>query len=98
MTEGHSPTADAPPAAATGDTAAAPVPVEVRGHANHHTESTGQPLKEKDSIERLTPRPTFMEHLADSREAQFHLNRQDSSELDRYFVCGPERRLGKVYS
>lgn len=89
MSEGNSPTADASAAPAAGTAAAAAsIPVNVRGHASHHAESTGQPLKEKNSCERLPlpPRPTFMEHLADSRDAQFHLKRQDSSELDRYFV------------
>lgn len=85
MSEGHSPTADAP-TAGIGETVAAPVPVDARGQANHRAESTAQSSKEKEPMERLTPRPTFMEHLVDSREAQFHLNRRDSSELDRYFV------------
>jgi hypothetical protein len=34
----------------------------------------------------MTPRPTFLENLADSRDSQFMLNRRDSDDLDRYFV------------
>ncbi|KAJ5743000.1 hypothetical protein N7533_010102 [Penicillium manginii] len=85
MTDGHSaPAPDAAPATA-GDHTAAPVPADVRAHGDHHTQSQPHGLKEQDSAERLTPRPTFMEHLATSRDSQFHLDRQDSSELDRYF-------------
>jgi hypothetical protein len=29
-----------------------------------------------------------MENLVNSRDAQFHLDRRDSSELERYFVGG----------
>lgn len=36
---------------------------------------------------RLTPRPSFLENLASSREKQFMLGRRNSSEIDRYFVC-----------
>jgi hypothetical protein len=43
--------------------------------------------KEQDFIESLSRRPSFMDHLADSRESQFHV--QDRSELERYFVCSP---------
>ncbi|KAJ5994997.1 hypothetical protein N7481_001974 [Penicillium waksmanii] len=85
MTDGHSaPAHDAAPVA-SGDHTAAPVPADVRAHGDHHTQSQPHGLKEQDSAERLTPRPTFMEHLATSRDSQFHLDRQDSSELDRYF-------------
>lgn len=90
MTEGHAaPVADAPAAAAGDSTGAAPVAVDTRHHAdNHHAPPQPHTLKEQDSVERLTPRPTFMENLANSRDAQFHLDRRDSSELERYFVCG----------
>lgn len=89
MTDGHSaPAHDAAPTA-SGDHTAAPVPADVRAHGDHHNQSQPHGLKEQDSAERLTPRPTFMEHLATSRDSQFHLDRQDSSELDRYFVRGP---------
>ncbi|CAI7676810.1 unnamed protein product [Penicillium pancosmium] len=85
MTDGHSaPAHDAAPTA-SGDHTAAPVPADVRAHGDHHNQSQPHGLKEQDSAERLTPRPTFMEHLATSRDSQFHLDRQDSSELDRYF-------------
>ncbi|KAJ5873577.1 Bestrophin/UPF0187 [Penicillium subrubescens] len=41
------------------------------------------PSKEQDFIESFSRRPSFMDHLADSRESQFHV--QDRSELERYF-------------
>ncbi|PWY70252.1 UPF0187-domain-containing protein [Aspergillus heteromorphus CBS 117.55] len=34
---------------------------------------------------RLTPRPSFLENLANSRDTQFHLDRRNSSEINRYF-------------
>ncbi|KXG49777.1 Bestrophin/UPF0187 [Penicillium griseofulvum] len=87
MTEGHSaPPADAPAAAAAADNGAAPVPADSRSHANHnHHHANHHHEKEQDSIGRVTPRPTFLEHLATSRDSQFQLDRRDSSELDRYF-------------
>jgi hypothetical protein len=88
MTEGHSaPPADAPAAAAAADSGAAPVPADSRSHAHHHHHHANHHHeKEQDSIGRVTPRPTFLEHLATSRDSQFQLDRRDSSELDRYFV------------
>ncbi|KAJ5628664.1 hypothetical protein N7490_010892 [Penicillium lividum] len=67
--------------------APAPVPADVHSHTDHHQ---NVPVHTKDEqvlprIKPITPRPTFMEHLASSRDMQFHLDRQDSSELDRYF-------------
>ena len=87
MTDGHSaPPAEAPaPAAAAADCTAAPVTADMRSHAHHHT----APIHEQEQVSsfgRLTPRPTFLEHLATSRDTQFQLDRRDSSELDRYFV------------
>ncbi|CAG8114111.1 unnamed protein product [Penicillium olsonii] len=85
MTDGHSaPPADAPAPAAAADTATAPVPADVRSHAVHH-DATPAHEKEQASVGRITPRPTFLEHLATSRDSQFHLDRRDSSELERYF-------------
>lgn len=88
MTEGgeSAPQAQTDTAATVTNDSAAPVPVEVRAHDNHHADATTHHRKEQDSIGRLTPRPTFMEHLAESRDAMFHLDRRDSSELERYFV------------
>ncbi|KAJ5689119.1 hypothetical protein N7462_003511 [Penicillium macrosclerotiorum] len=85
MTEGHAPVVDAPAPTAGDSSGAAPVPVDVRHAADHHVQPAHHSLKEQDSVERLTPRPTFMENLAHSRDAQFHLDRRDSSELERYF-------------
>ncbi|EYE97829.1 UPF0187 domain membrane protein [Aspergillus ruber CBS 135680] len=34
---------------------------------------------------RITPRPSFLENLADSRERQFMLDRRNSTDVDRYF-------------
>ncbi|KAL2825642.1 Bestrophin, RFP-TM, chloride channel-domain-containing protein [Aspergillus cavernicola] len=71
----HAPAADGP----------APVTADVR-HANHHTQGTGPHHNEKSSSqERLTPRPTFLENLANSRDSQFMLSQHDSDDLDRYF-------------
>lgn len=90
MTDGHAaPVADTPAVASGDSTGAAPVAVSKAHHAdNHHDQAQPHSLKEQDSVERLTPRPTFMENLANSRDAQFHLDRRDSSELERYFVGG----------
>lgn len=93
MTDGHSsPVAEAPSAAAVADNTAAPVPADVRSHAVHHHNTAPSHEKEQgSSVGRLTPRPTFLDHLANSRDSQFKLDRRDSSELDRYFVrlsCG----------
>ncbi|KAJ6007710.1 hypothetical protein N7540_011686 [Penicillium herquei] len=66
----------------------APVPVEIRHSDPHHQDVPTQPAEEEEPSHHFkapTPRPTFMEHLANSRDAQFHMNRHDSSELDRYF-------------
>ncbi|KAK4864316.1 hypothetical protein LT330_009843 [Penicillium expansum] len=85
MTDGHSaPPADAPAPAAAADCTAAPVPADVRSHA-HHQPAPTHDKEQVSSIGRITPRPTFLEHLATSRDSQFHLDRRDSSELDRYF-------------
>jgi hypothetical protein len=72
--------------------AAAPVPADVRSHAvQQHNTAPSHEKEQGSSVGRLTPRPTFLEHLANSRDSQFKLDRRDSSELDRYFVrlsCG----------
>lgn len=87
MTDGHSaPSADAPAPAAAADSAAAPVPADVRSHAVHQNAVPTHEKEQASSVGRITPRPTFLEHLATSRDSQFHLDRRDSSELDRYFV------------
>lgn len=90
MSEGHAaPVADAPAVAAGDSTGTGPVAVHKAHHVdNHHDQGQAHSLKEQDSVERLTPRPTFMQNLANSRDAQFHLDRRDSSELERYFVGG----------
>ncbi|KAJ5795060.1 hypothetical protein N7457_001659 [Penicillium paradoxum] len=86
MTDGSgAPPADAPAPAAAVDSAPAPVPTEVRSHAGHHDAPPVHEKEQTSSVGRITPRPTFLEHLASSRESQFQLNRRDSSELDRYF-------------
>ncbi|KAL3474524.1 Bestrophin, RFP-TM, chloride channel-domain-containing protein [Aspergillus californicus] len=71
----HAPAADGP----------APVVSDVR-HANHNAQANGPHHNEKStSQERLTPRPTFLDNLANSRDSQFMLSRQDTDDLDRYF-------------
>ena len=94
MSEDHSPASpsgDAP--GVTSDNAPPPMPANVHVHPVHHDDAPIQSPKEEDNHPRFkapTPRPTFMEHLANSREAQFQLHRQDSSELEHYFVCDPQ--------
>ncbi|KAJ5462881.1 hypothetical protein N7475_007825 [Penicillium sp. IBT 31633x] len=87
MTDGHSaPPAEAPaPAAAPADSAPAPVPADMRSHAVHHDTVQIHEKEQASSVGRITPRPTFLENLATSRDSQFQLDRRDSSELDRYF-------------
>ncbi|KAJ5182717.1 hypothetical protein N7492_000333 [Penicillium capsulatum] len=86
MTDGHNspPAHEASTAAPTDNSTAAPVPTDVRAHGDHHVQTTSH-APERHSGDRITPRPTFMEHLASSRDSQFHLDRRDSSELERYF-------------
>lgn len=94
MTDGHSaPPADAPAPAAAADCTPAPVPADVRSHAHHQQAAPTHEKEQVSSMGRITPRPTFLEHLATSRDSQFQLDRRDSSELDRYFVsqCYCER-------
>lgn len=95
MTDGHSspPAHEASTAAPVDNSTAPPVPADVRANGDHHAQGTSHSVKEKGSAERLTPRPTFMEHLATSRDSQFHLDRRDSSELERYFVREVNREI-----
>ncbi|KAL4870529.1 hypothetical protein BDV12DRAFT_207588 [Aspergillus spectabilis] len=84
---GHAaPPADAGHAAPAGD-GPAPVVADVRHANNHGNTTTNDERSEKSakSSRRITPRPTFLENLADSRDSQFMLNRRDSDDLDRYF-------------
>ncbi|KAJ5833718.1 hypothetical protein N7474_002029 [Penicillium riverlandense] len=68
------------------DNGPAPVPAEVRSHDVHHEQVQHHEKKDQgSSIGRLTPRPTYMEHLANSRDSQFHLDRRNTSELEHYF-------------
>ncbi|KAJ5902827.1 hypothetical protein N7495_003355, partial [Penicillium taxi] len=73
----HQSHSDAPMANATNEHNA-PVPGDVRD-----TKAPGHHTHEHD-VGRLTPRPTFMEHLAASRDEQFHLKTRNS-DIDRYF-------------
>lgn len=52
---------------------------EKQGQVSHHPDSN-----EQESIERFSRRPSFMQNLADSRDAQFQ--RERLNELERYFV------------
>ncbi|KAB8220376.1 Bestrophin, RFP-TM, chloride channel-domain-containing protein [Aspergillus novoparasiticus] len=82
--EGHSSSpvaADVP--AQTGE-GPAPVQADIRSHAVHHDQGT-IPERESSPARRITPRPTFLENLASTRDSQFMLDRRNSSELDRYF-------------
>ena len=84
--DGNSASANvASPVILTDNNGAAPVPAGVK---NHEDKSDPIPFfpssKERDFFERPSRRPSFIEHLADSREAQFPT--QHISELERYFV------------
>ncbi|KAE8313018.1 Bestrophin, RFP-TM, chloride channel-domain-containing protein [Aspergillus transmontanensis] len=81
--EGHSSpvAADVPAQAGEGP---APVQADIRSHAVHHDQGT-VPERESSPARRITPRPTFLENLANTRDSQFMLDRRNSSELDRYF-------------
>ncbi|KAB8078402.1 UPF0187-domain-containing protein [Aspergillus leporis] len=82
--EGHStaPAADVPAHAGEGP---APVQADIRSHAAHHHDQGTVPDREESPSRRITPRPTFLENLANSRDSQFMLDRRNSSEIDRYF-------------
>lgn len=84
---------DATTANSSSDTNAPP-PVVTDLHTDDHHQAVPAHYREKEEllprIKPLTPRPTFMENLANSRERQFKLSRQDSSELERYFVREPD--------
>lgn len=70
-----------------------PVVTDIQTSSDHH-HTVPAHHKEKEEllprVKALTPRPTFMENLANSRDRQFKLNRQDSSEIERYFVREPD--------
>lgn len=87
--EGHSaPPADAAGAGTTTDPAP-PVQANVHSHAVHGNQPVNHEEKEP-CVGRVTPRPTFLENLADSRESQFRFHRRKSDDFDSYFVCaGP---------
>ncbi|GAQ09135.1 UPF0187 protein sll1024 [Aspergillus lentulus] len=82
--EGHSapPAADAAGAGTTTD-AAPPVQANVHAQAAHHNQPVSH--EEKGPIGRVTPRPTFLENLADSRESQFRFHRRKNDDFDSYF-------------
>ncbi|KAL5360349.1 Bestrophin, RFP-TM, chloride channel-domain-containing protein [Aspergillus floccosus] len=81
--EGHSAPASADAPTATGEPPA-PVQATVHAHAVHHDQGSSQVEKETPR-KQITPRPTFLENLADSRDSQFMFHRRDSDDLDRYF-------------
>ncbi|KAL2865638.1 UPF0187 domain membrane protein [Aspergillus lucknowensis] len=65
-----------------------PAPVLAEGRHAHHNGPVNAHHHENEkssSQERITPRPTFLENLASSRDSQFMLDRRDSDDLDRYF-------------
>lgn len=82
--EGHSapPAAEAAGAGTTTD-AAPPVQANVHAQAAHHNQPIAS--EEKQPIGRVTPRPTFLENLADSRESQFRFHRRKNDDFDSYF-------------
>ncbi|KAL3465829.1 Bestrophin, RFP-TM, chloride channel-domain-containing protein [Aspergillus heterothallicus] len=80
----------APPADAGGHAVAAaadgPAPVVAERHGHHGAAANVHHIDDKiSSQERITPRPTFLENLASSRDSQFMFDRRDSDDLDRYF-------------
>lgn len=53
-----------------------------------HVQVEDEPhVQDETPIRRITPRPSFLENLADSRDRQFMLHRRASTDVDRYFVC-----------
>lgn len=53
-----------------------------------HVQVEDEPhIHDEPPIRRITPRPSFLENLADSRDRQFMLHRRASTDVDRYFVC-----------
>lgn len=54
-----------------------------RSQPHIHVELSNEPPPPR----RITPRPSFLENLADSRERQFMLDRRNSTDVDKYFVC-----------
>lgn len=76
-----------------------PVPAqEASRNANSvQGQSNGPPSPSEKDSSRITPRPTFLENLADSRDTQFMLHRSDSDDLDRYFVSQTSGALGDLY-
>ncbi|RHZ62347.1 hypothetical protein CDV55_105369 [Aspergillus turcosus] len=82
--EGHSaPPADAAGAGTTTDPAP-PVQANVHSHAVHGNQPVNHEEKEP-CVGRVTPRPTFLENLADSRESQFRFHRRKPDDFDSYF-------------
>ncbi|RHZ48777.1 UPF0187 domain membrane protein [Aspergillus thermomutatus] len=83
--EGHSapPAADAT-GAGTATDPAPPVHANVHAHAVHHNQPVDHEEKEPGRG-RVTPRPTFLENLADSRESQFRFHRRKADDFDSYF-------------
>lgn len=58
--------------------------VDVHGD-EHDPASPRYSSKERDFIDRLSRQPSFLEHLAHSRDSQFPV--QNRGEIERYFVC-----------
>jgi len=81
---------DATNTGSSGDTnVPPPVVTDLHTNSDHHQTAPVHHREKEELLPRvkaLTPRPTFMENLANSRDRQFKLSRQDSSELERYFV------------
>lgn len=61
-----------------------PLALDVHGD-KHDPASPTYDSKERDFTDRLSRQPSFLEHLADSRDSQFPV--QNRGEIERYFVC-----------
>ncbi|KAJ5679372.1 hypothetical protein N7462_007616 [Penicillium macrosclerotiorum] len=73
-----------PPVVVSDNSGPTPVPANVHHHDDRSDPTPFFPTsKERDFFERPSRRPSFIENVADSREAQF--TTQDISELERYF-------------
>ncbi|GMG52344.1 unnamed protein product [Aspergillus oryzae var. brunneus] len=83
--EGHSSPSAAADVPAQAGEGPAPVQADIRSHAVHHDQGA-LPERESSPARRITPRPTFLENLASTRDSQFMLDRRNSSEIDRYFT------------
>lgn len=92
---GAAPVHDVSPAVKADGDGPAFVLSDTHNHDGRHgSASADTDSRERDFIELVSRRPSFMENLADSRESQFRV--QNTGEFERYFVCGSPRRKSET--